>query len=255
MIAYSVKLLSIIMAACFFSSVVTAASSQSGELRVNSTGDGLLFCMAGGCKAVALPDSFSADMDAGYEDITTKVFGGQNFALLSTANDVNSCAKLYGFNGATLALIAENIDNFCNAKIERGNVVTSYRSSDEWHEVVFSIANGGFKVLYEDECIGCGQVTRSDFTGLTKTNYLVNDAPGFYDRNPLQGIVDIERSPLYKLPGQQYKSHLYLVSGDAISLLDSRDLRQEGLWYKVRYERKDKDPIIMWMSAPDLKLK
>ena len=216
------------------------------------------YCTKGACIMVPLPDSLrkmseSFDLTYSYVDINGD---DTNDLIVTSAEEgqVNKCSRLYIYKKSKNSLsdvITKN--QICNLRIIGNTLFSNYRQGAKWREDTYSLKNGQPKILTEDECVGCGQISRTIYKdGIASKKVLVADTPDYNSRTPLSSQVLTNRAWIFKHPDISSKSKSYLVRGDTVKLLEFTS--NDNYWYLVEYVQKNGNSLNGWIPCPNLRV-
>ena len=129
---------------------------------------------------------------------------------------------------------------------QRRELKGNMKSGPLWYRSIYRF-DGGRPYLYQESEVGLVEViTTRDPSGRIVRKIVVD--AGLVEDDPLKPavlVVSAGRAWLYSAPDEKARTRAYLVAGDEVEVLDSKDHGQE--WFKVRY--RGKKEYIRWMRS------
>ncbi len=207
-------------------------------------------CANGKCEVYKENVLVKLSIEDGYTEQSIIRIKGFEYLSLTNKDNLNNCSKVFLAKSFDLVqAVQSGKDQICNFKYENDKVLSSWRDAGAWNESVYSInQNGQFDFLYNDSCIGCGEIKR---TYANNETAILGDAAKFDKRNALNGVITVQKATLYNVPDFDKPSRSYLIKGDVITLIDRT---RDGNFYRVEYHSRKKTSR-WWISEKDFDLK
>ncbi|WP_447754244.1 hypothetical protein [Pseudomonas nicosulfuronedens] len=248
------SLISLILFVVFFVAHSEAKGIDSPELIVESGSPvSIFFDENGHRKPVFISKEIEGSIGEVYSNVSLKDIDGDGVVeVVATmeSNSVNVCSKVYKYEAKSNSLIELKFSggNICNAREESGYLVSSYRDGGVWKEDFYRFKNGMVNIYYEDSCVGCGEVVRTEFTSSGKLQYLVTDSEDFKGRLPVVVDVSSNKAVIYSDLEPLKLTRKYLVEGDRASVLEFGSHGGED-YAKIRF--KGKSITEGWIKCSD----
>lgn len=170
---------------------------------------------------------------------------------LTNKDDLNNCSRMFLVKSSCdlVQVVKSGKDQICDFKYENEKVISLWRDAGAWNESVYFVnQDGTFNFLYNDSCIGCGEIKR---TYANNETAILGDATKLDEREALNGVITVQKATLYNVPDFDKPSRSYLIKGDVITLIDRTS---DGNFYKVEFHS-GKKTIRWWISEKDFDLK
>ncbi|MGE9762729.1 hypothetical protein [Pseudomonas sp. PDM20] len=199
---------------------------NSSGLVVNSVSPISIFYESGGGRKKVLMSKEIADSIGGiYSSVSLEDLDGDGVAEVvatMSSSSVNICSKVYRYekNSNSLVEIKFGSAGVCNVRRESGYFVSSYRVGALWEEDFYKFKSGQANIYYKDRCVGCGEISRTEFNSLGALRYLVTDSEKFSGRSPV--VIDVSSTKAVIYGGQETlkPTKKYLVKGDRALVLE-----------------------------------
>ncbi len=204
---------------------------------------------------LSLPADFMREIEGVYDEVHIEDLNGDGvgevvFSL--TGENVNSCSRVlyYERRDRSLAELLFKQGRVCNIKVRSGYILSCYKEGAVWVEDVYVINGGKADIKISDRCVGCGEVSRTEYRSDGSTlQFLVSDDVVFEKRIVLSAMVVSFQANIFSLPAIAQATKQYLIEGDKVTLLGFQSVRGEE-WVKFRFS--GKITIEGWLKCSDL---
>lgn len=201
------------------------------------------------CEIILVPDELIDDITD--SNLSIDNFLGERYLLLTPKHNAsaNICYSSYSIKENKIDPIERNIlgsgnINLCQYRKINNQIISRYRDAGKWIERLYQEEGGKYKLLIEDQCIGCGTIYRIIFNNNYLSYKLVSDKDDLYKREQLTKFILTDKSFLYANNDEKSKTRMYLVKGDKVNLLNVQDD-----FYEIEYTTKSNKIIKKWLHC------
>jgi hypothetical protein len=216
-------------------------------------------CQQGDCISTDLTQQILDSLNDGYTEISAEdlTLDGRPEIILTHIEEgsVNTCSEVYKYDTDenTLTSISGLQRQLCNYSIQKGHIVSSYRSGAKWHEDIYEIRNNDFILKISDSCIGCEHINRTLYNQNKKFGkLLVTDNPNYTLRTPISTKIISKKAKLYKKPTTNQPANMYLIKNDSVTLTDFASTESDEYWYEIKYTSKKGKEVNAWLQCNDI---
>lgn len=186
-------------------------------------------------------------IEDGYTEPSIIQINNVEYFSLTDKDDLNNCSRMFLVKSSfdLVQAVKSGKDQICNFKYENEKVISLWRDAGAWNESVYFVnQDGTFNFLYNDSCIGCGEIKR---TYANNETAILGDGTKLDQREALNGVITAQKATLYDLPDFEKASRSYLIKGDVVTLVDRTE---DGNFYRIKYQSKKKISL-WWISEKD----
>lgn len=204
-------------------------------------------CLNGQCKSYQQNALVKLSIEDGYTEPSIIQINNVEYFSLTDKDDLNNCSRIFLVKSSfdLVQAVKSGKDQICNFKYENEKVISLWRDAGAWNESVYFVnQDGTFNFLYNDSCIGCGEIKR---TYANNETAILGDATKLDEREALNGVITVQKAILYDLPDFEKASRSYLIKGDVVTLVDRTE---DGNFYRIKYQSKKKTSL-WWISEKD----
>ncbi|WP_347556088.1 hypothetical protein [Robbsia sp. KACC 23696] len=233
--------------------IMGAMPAHSAELSIVENNK-VLTCESGSCRLIQISGSLASAIKEEYNRISTAdLFHDGNNEIVATHNGVNSCSRFFSYNAVKGSFLELNFSDkdICGYKIVGDILISVVKDGVKLRQDIYQRDGNTFRLHFSDNCYGCDQVIRTVYDhDAVVDKYLVDGADDYGKRKPLFSTVTAGKALLYGDHSLSSTTHMYLVNGDKVQLLDF-DNDDESMYY-IRYVGKSGKTIQDWIKCKDL---
>jgi hypothetical protein len=230
----------------------TAPAYSAEQLKVEN--DKVLMCESGSCRSIPISGPLASAIKEEYDKISTAdLFHGEHNEIVATHDGANSCSRFFSYNSAndSFSELHFSDKDICGFKVVGTTMISVAKDGAKLRQDIYRREGNTFTLRYSDDCYGCDQITRTVYDhDIVVDKYLVDGADDYVRRKPLFSTVTAGKAPLYGNRALSSITHMYLIKGDRVQLLDFNN--DGASMYYIRYSGKNGKKIQDWVQCKDL---
>lgn len=233
--------------------IMGAMSAHSATLSIVENNK-VLTCESDSCRPIQISGSLASAIKEEYNQISTvDLFHNGHNEIVVTHEGANSCSRFFSYNAAKGRFSELHFSNkdICGFKVVGDTLISVAKDGTKLRQDIYQKDGNTFRLRFSDNCYGCDQVSRTVYDhDAAVDRYLVDGASDYGRRKPLFSTVSAGKASLYGDHSLSSTTHLYLVKGDRVQLLEFNN--DDASMYYIRYFGKNGRKFQDWVRCEDL---
>ena len=191
------------------------------------------------------------DVESGNFEFENVLLGHLPQFLITAEGNVNICSIVFRLDLSKMTMNRVDFANgeLCNYTNVGSFLTSSYRSAATWYIDIYSNSEDSPKLINRNRELNCNTYLQWNPSNpeerriVASTNSVINAELAI-------AIVKSTKSILFHEPRENAATHMYLISGDRVSLFDYFLDENNNGWYKIEYH--GAKVIKKWIKEKDL---